>query len=133
MGPERGSRSQLVGQFMRRGGNVTLSSDVVYNALRVSPFIGIEASMTRREPGDADAVTMPPLDARISLEQALAGYTVNGAAQLGWQGQIGVIRPGLLADFIVLPQDPFEMDVERIHTIAPSATVVGGELHSGSL
>ena len=133
VGPERGSRSQLVGQFMRRGGNVTLSSDVVYSALRVSPFIGIEASMTRREPGDAGAVTMPPLDARISLEQALAGYTVNGAAQLGRQGQIGVIRAGLLADFIVLPQDPFEMDVERIHTIAPSATVVGGELHSGSL
>ena len=49
------------------------------------------------------------------------------------QGQIGVIRAGLLADFIVLPQDPFEMDVERIHTIAPSATVVGGEMHSGSL
>ena len=111
----------------RRGGGWLrrASSDVVYNALRVSPFIGIEASMTRREPGDADAVTMPPLDARISLEQALAGYTVNGAAQLGWQGQIGVIRAGLLADFIVLPQDPFEMDVERIHTIAPSATVVG--------
>ena len=133
VGPERAGRSQLVGQFMRQGVNVTLSSDVVYNALRVSPFIGVEMSMTRRALGRADAPTMPPRDARISLEQALAGYTVNGAAQLGRQGQIGVIRAGLLADFIVLPQDPFEMDVERIHTIAPSATVVGGEMHSGSL
>ena len=133
VGPERAGRSQLVGQFMRQGVNVTLSSDVVYNALRVSPFIGVEMSMTRRALGRADAPTMPPRDARISLEQALAGYTVNGAAQLGRQGQIGVIRAGLLADFIVLPQDPFEMDVERIHTIAPSATVVGGELRSGSL
>ena len=133
VGPERAGRSQLVGQFMRQGVNVTLSSDVVYNALRVSPFIGVEMSMTRRALGRADAPTMPPRDARISLEQALAGYTVNGAAQLGRQGQIGVIRAGLLADFIVLPQDPFEMNVERIHTIAPSATVVGGELHSGRL
>ena len=133
VGPERAGRSQLVGQFMRQGVNVTLSSDVVYNALRGSPFIGVEMSMTRRALGRADAPTMPPRDARISLEQALAGYTVNGAAQLGRQGQIGVIRAGLLADFIVLPQDPFEMDVERIHTIAPSATVVGGELRSGSL
>ena len=133
VGPERGSRSQLVGQFMRRGGNVTLSSDVVYNALRVSPFIGIEASMTRREPGDADAVTMPPLDARISLEQALAGYTINGARQLGSEERIGVIKAGLLADFIVLPQDLFETDVERIHSVEPSATVVAGELRSGNL
>ena len=133
VGPERAGRSQLVGQFMRQGVNVTLSSDVVYNARRVSPFIGVEMSMTRRALGRADAPTMPPRDARISLEQALAAYTVNGAAQLGRQGQIGVIRAGLLADFIVLPQDPFEMDVERIHTIAPGATVVGGELHSGRL
>ena len=31
VGPERAGRSQLVGQFMRQGVNVTLSSDVVYN------------------------------------------------------------------------------------------------------
>ena len=133
VGPEWASRSQLVGQFMQKQVNVTLSSDVVYNALRVSPFIGIEMSMTRRALGNADAATMPPRDARISLKQALAGYTINGAAQLGWQGQIGAIRTGLLADFIVLPQNLFEMDVERIHTIEPSATVVGGELSSGKL
>ena len=133
VGPERPGRSQLVGQFMREGVNVTLCSDVVYNARRVSPFIGVEMSMTRRALARADAPTMPPQAARISLEQALRGYTVNGAAQLGRQEQIGVIRAGLLADFIVLPQNPFEMDVQRIHTIAPSATVVGGELRSGRL
>ena len=133
VGPERGGRSQLVGHFMRQGANVTLSSDVVVNPLRVSPFIGIEASMTRREPGYADAVTMPPLDARISLEQALAGYTINGAAQLGSEERIGAIRAGLLADFVVLPQDPFETDVERIHSIEPTATIVAGELRSGNL
>ena len=133
VGPERAGRSQLVGQFMRQGVNVTLSSDVVYNALRVSPFIGVEMSMTRRALGRADAPTMPPRDARISLEQALAGYTVNGAAQLGRQGQIGVIRAGLLADFIVLAENPFETDVERIHAIEASATIVAGELRSGRM
>ena len=133
VGPERAGRSQVVGQFMRQQVNVTLSSDAVYNALRVSPFIGMEMSMTRREPGKDDALIMPPLDARISLEQALAGYTVNGAAQLGLQGRIGALRTGMLADFIVLPENLFEMDEDRIHTIEPSATVVGGELRSGSL
>ena len=77
--------------------------------------------------------TMPPLDARISLEQALAGYTINGAAQLGSEERIGAIRAGLLADFVVLPQDPFETDVERIHSIEPTATIVAGELRSGNL
>ena len=61
-------------------------------------------------------------NARIPLEQALAGYTINGAAQLGLEGEVGVIKAGLLADFIVLPQNPFETDVEKIHAIEPSAT-----------
>ncbi len=133
VGPERASRSQAVGEFMRQQVNVTLSSDVVYNPLRVSPFLGIEMSMTRQEPGKVDAAIMPPLDARISLAQALAGYTVNGAAQLGQQGRIGSIKAKMIADFIVLPENLFEMDTDRIHTIEPVATVVGGELRSGSL
>ena len=83
VGPERGSRSQLVGHFARDQVNFTLGSDVIHNAHRVSPFIGIEMSITRQAMNTADAASMPPLDARISLEQALDGYTVNGAAQLG--------------------------------------------------
>ena len=131
VGPERASRSQVVGHFVRQQANVTLSSDVIGNPLRVSPFLGMELSVTRRATNKPDAVTLPPLDARISLEQALAGYTVNGAAQLGLEGEVGVIKAGLLADFIVLPQNPFETDVKKIHAIEPSATVVAGELRSG--
>ena len=133
LGPERAARSQVVGRFFERGANVTLSSDVVYNPLRVSPFIGIEMSMTRRALGNADAAVLPPADAGIALEQALAGYTVNAAAQLGLEEEIGAIKTGFLADFIVLAQNPFEIDVHSIHRISPVATVVAGELQSGSL
>ena len=133
VGPERASRSQVVGRFARHQANFTLSSDVVYNPRRVSPFLGIEMSITRRAINRADAATLPPPDARLSLEQALAGYTINGAAQLGLEGKIGAIRTGLLADFIVLPHNPFETAVERIHRIRPRATIVAGALRSGSL
>ena len=118
---------------MRHGANVTLSSDVIYNARRVSPFIGIEMSMTRQAINKADGPVLPPADARISLEQAVAGYTVNGAEQLGLEEGIGAIKTGFLADFVVLAQDPFETDVKSIHSISPDATIVAGELRSGSL
>ena len=96
LGPERAGRSQVVGRFFARRANVTLSSDVIHNPRRVSPFIGIETSMTRREMGDAAAAApMPPADAAISLEQALAGYTVNGAAQLGLEEELGCDTGGL--------------------------------------
>ena len=132
VGPERASRSQVVGHFMQQQTNVTLSSDVIHIPQRVSPFLGIEMSISRRAIGKADAITLPPLDARISLEQAMAGYTINGAAQLGLEGEVGAIKAGMLADFIVLPQNLFETNVEKIHAIEPSATVVAGELRSGS-
>ena len=99
---------------------------------RVNPFIGIEMSITRKAI-DRAAAALPPLDAGISLEQALAAYTVNGAAQLGLEEEIGAIKAGLLADFIILAENPFETDVERIHAIEASSTIVAGELRSGSL
>ena len=133
VGPERAGRSQVVGHFVRQQANVTLSSDVIHSPRRLSPFIGIEMSITRRAMDRADAAALPPLDAGISLEQALAAYTVNGAAQLGLEEEIGAIKAGLLADFIVLAENPFETDVEAIHAIEPSATIVAGELRSGSL
>ena len=33
---------------------------------------------------------------------------LNGAKLLGWDGQIGVLEPGFLADVIAVPGDPFE-------------------------
>ncbi len=131
IGPERAARSQVIGHFVREGANITLSSDVIHGPARVNPFIGMQMSMTRRAIEGTDAVALPPANARISLEQAIAGYTVNGAAQLGMKREIGAIKAGLLADFIVLPQNPFETDVENIHTIEPSATIVSGVLRSG--
>jgi len=37
---------------------------------------------------------------------ALQAGTLNGAKLLGWQGQIGAVKPGYLADIIAVPGDP---------------------------
>ena len=106
IGPERAARSQVIGHFVREGANITLSSDVIHGPVRVNPFIGMQMSMTRRAIERAGTATLPPDDARISLEQALAGYTVNGAAQLGMEREVGAIKVGMLADFIVPSTGP---------------------------
>jgi imidazolonepropionase-like amidohydrolase len=33
---------------------------------------------------------------------------LNGAKLLGWQGQIGVLKPGYLADIIAVPGNPLQ-------------------------
>ncbi len=37
---------------------------------------------------------------------ALQADLLNGAKLLGWQGQIGELKPGYLADVIAVPGDP---------------------------
>jgi imidazolonepropionase-like amidohydrolase len=39
---------------------------------------------------------------------AIRAGTLNGAALLGWQGQIGSLKPGYLADIIAVPGDPLK-------------------------
>ena len=39
---------------------------------------------------------------------AIRAGTVNGAALLGWQGQIGALKAGYLADIIAVPGDPLK-------------------------
>ena len=105
-----------------------MAASAASKALPPSRRISIAASTVAGSPA-----ALPPADARISLPQALAAYTANGARQLGLEEEIGAIRAGLRADFVVLPRDPFDTAVEDIHAIAPSATVMDGELRSGSL
>jgi imidazolonepropionase-like amidohydrolase len=37
---------------------------------------------------------------------ALQAGTLNGARLLGWQGQIGALKPGYFADIIAVPGNP---------------------------
>jgi len=39
---------------------------------------------------------------------ALRAGTLNGAKLLGWQGQIGALKAGYLADVIAVPGDPLQ-------------------------
>lgn len=134
LGPERSSRSQVVNQFFQENANVTLSSDVVSGgeAYRADPFIGLEMSVTRQEFGSSDtAPILSPAFARLSREDAIAGYTINGAKQLGQSAAIGSLAIGKLADFVVLDRDPFTVADKSIHRINPVATVLGGQLVNG--
>lgn len=39
---------------------------------------------------------------------ALQAGTLNGARLLGWQGQVGALKPGYLADIVAVPGDPLQ-------------------------
>src|SRR5712691_4060781 len=63
---------------------------------------------------------------RISVDEALRVNTVNGAYNSHEEAIKGSITPGKLADFVVLSDDLFTVDQEKIKDLQIVRTVVGG-------
>src|SRR5580658_9178708 len=63
---------------------------------------------------------------RISVDEALRVNTINGAYNSHEEAIKGSITPGKLADFVVLSDDLFTIDKEKIKDIQIVRTVVGG-------
>jgi hypothetical protein len=125
----------VVGEFLRAGANVTLSSDVVSEAesYRAAPFLGMQMSVTRREYDDPTGPVLSPASASLNLQDAIEAYTLSGARQLGQESRLGSLEAGKRSDFVVLADDPFEVDINRLHELVPRAVVVGGVVESGAL
>ncbi len=62
----------------------------------------------------------------IILEEALIGYTLNGAYASFDEHIKGSLEAGKLADFIVLDKDLFSIKTEEITGVAVLNTYVGG-------
>ncbi len=66
--------------------------------------------------------------AGFTLEQALAIQTKNSAYASFEEDAKGTIERGKYADFTILSEDPFAIDVENIPNIRVEKTIVGGEI-----
>lgn len=69
----------------------------------------------------------------LTREEALIAHTRSNAYLMFQEGNLGAIKPGLLADMLVLDRDYLTVPVEEIKDILPDATIVGGRVVSGSL
>jgi hypothetical protein len=65
---------------------------------------------------------------KITVAEALRVNTLNGAYNSHEEGIKGSITQGKLADFVVLSDDLFTVDVEKIKDLQVVRTVVGGKV-----
>ncbi len=105
---------------MDHGVFVALSSDI----LPIGPMVGIYAAVTRK--GVSGAVFAP--EERLTMEEAIVGYTRNGAYITFEENIKGTLEPGMLADMIVLSDDLLTIDPERILDVVVETTIVGGRV-----
>jgi len=90
----------------------------------VNPWIAVETLVTREVPGGSQK-SFGKLEA-ISLPQALDLFTINAAQQEGVSNLIGRIEVGMLADVIVIDQNPYDASVTRVHDTKVRMSFIGG-------
>lgn len=100
------------------GIRMSLGSD----GLPDGPLIGIYGAVTRK---GVDGKVYGPQE-RISLEEALYNATVGSAYMTFNENNRGTLTPGMYADMVVLEEDIFTVDPERIRSMRVLETIVGG-------
>ena len=67
-------------------------------------------------------------DERLSLHETLAAYTKNGAWVEFMEDRKGMLKPGYLADIVVLSADVEATDVARLAKVRPVTTMCDGRI-----
>ena len=128
VGPERTGKTYPIKTALASGLSVGQGADWLTANPIPDPFISIESMITRSNPFDEAMPGRINPDEAITLEQALYIATLGGAEVLGVADRLGSIRPGKLADMIVLDQNLFEIDVEQIYGTQVQQTILGGNV-----
>ena len=103
-----------------------------------SPYLGNPAPMehlfsyvTREQVLEDGTVCEAPdwaLDDLLTVEEALPMMTVESAYAIHRENEIGSLKPGKLADLIILSDNPLEVDPADILNIQVLMTMVGGQV-----
>lgn len=109
--------------LLRSGAHLALGSDAPIEP--ISPLGGIYAAVSRKRPGEDRPAWLP--HERLSVEEAVRGFTQGAAYAAGEENRRGIIGPGFLADFTALGQDIFSVPENEILATPIRATIVAGE------
>ncbi|MBF0852023.1 amidohydrolase [Gluconobacter sp. R75690] len=124
VGPERLKGTFAYRSIVDQGARFCCGSD--WPVAPLDPFTGIQAAVLRQTlDGKNPGGWMP--EQKLTLLQALSGYTI-GAAYAGFsENRMGRILPGFLADFVVLDKNIFTIPFEQINSMSTLSTIVGGK------
>jgi len=115
LGEERAWKADPVRTLMRPNLLVAGGSDSTVTPL--GPLIGVHAAVNHSNPAE-----------RVSVQEGLELYTINAARIAFEEHDKGSLEVGKLGDFVVLGEDPFEVDPRHIKDIPVEMTVIGGDV-----
>ena len=97
-------------------------------AAQINPFVTLWWAVTGKAL-NGDVIQHQTL----TREEALIAHTRGNALAMFQEQNLGAIKPGLLADMLVLDRDYLTVPADEIKDIRPITTIVGGQVVYGEL
>jgi len=135
LGEKRKRWMEINRSFLQQGVTVAYGSD--WFVTSPNPMDLIEAAVTRIRPALPleDKRTAKPMlpGEEVTIGDAIASYTINGAFAAHQDGITGSLEVGKLADIVVLDKNLFAVEPVRISETRVVLTFLAGELVYGRL
>ena len=125
IGRKRCEHTYAFKSFLEKGVVLACGSD--WTVAPLNPLTGIYAAVTRQTLDGKNPEGWFP-GQKISLEEVIKGYTLNGAYAEFAEDVKGSIETGKLADLVVLSKNIFEIPPEEIKETEVKMTIFSGEV-----
>lgn len=126
VGPSRRPWLYRHGSFLDAGTGVPASSD--RPVAPGAPLHGVQSAVERTSSGGE----LLGADERVTAEQALRAGTADAAWAAGDKDRRGRVAPDMLADLVLLGDDPVTVDSAEVGRMPVLATFLGGECVHGA-
>ncbi|MGX0977694.1 putative amidohydrolase YtcJ [Roseovarius sp. MBR-51] len=119
IGRDRWRDAYLTRTLRDAGARIVFASD--WPVADVNPLRSIQAAVTRQPYEGAQ-------DERVTLREALAAFTIGGAYAEHTEDRKGMLRPGYLADLVILSGDIEAVPADQIAGLRVEKTICGGRI-----
>ena len=124
VGAERLKGTYAFKSLIDSGAHVCFGSD--WPVAPFAPITGIAAAVLRQTIDGANPRGWMP-EQRITVEESLVAYTAQNAYAGFQEERLGYIKPGYLADLVVIDKDLLHIDPQQITSAKVLRTIVDGK------
>lgn len=125
IGPDRASRGWPWNSIRRTGGRLAFGSD--WPIVSFDPFLGLNSAVNRTTRDGRPAGGWLPHE-RLTLADALTGYTSGSAWAAHEDAFKGALEPGMLADVVIMDRDLFAASPSAIMAASVQTTILDGKV-----
>ncbi len=125
VGPNRAARAWVWKSIAEDGGHYAFGSD--WPVVTLNPWQGIQVAVTRQTTEGKPPAGFVPSQ-RLSVAQAIEGYTLDAAYAGRREKTEGSLEIGKVADVIIVNRNLLEIDPRNIGETRVLTTIVGGKV-----